>query len=142
MSNATGGDGAEAALVAVLDRFTDALARRDAAAAIALFAPDLDTILVGSATGEVARGPDAIRTLLEDLAAKVSVTFTWDWRVANTTGSVGWLLAEGRCHGTGIGMDVRVPYRASMVLERRGTEWLVRQYHGSEPSMTGQEPPA
>jgi ketosteroid isomerase-like protein len=124
--------------LAVLDRSTDAATRQDAAAATALFAPEPDTLLVGLAVGETARGIEAPRTFSE-AATRWSVVFTWDWRTASAAGDVGWLMAEGRCRGAFEGRAFDVPYRLSLVLQRRGGVWLIRQFHGSEPSTTGQE---
>jgi uncharacterized protein (TIGR02246 family) len=126
------------AVLAVLDRLTEALVRRDGAAAGALFAPDADTLLAGSGAGETARGADAVRALLEGITARWSTAFAWDWRTASAAGDVAWLMAEGTCSGTFDEQAFSVPYRLSMVLERRGGTWLVRQLHGSEPSTTGQ----
>jgi ketosteroid isomerase-like protein len=125
-------DPADAAL-SILDRFCDAFAERDADAALSLFAPGTDPVVVTSER-PLLRGFDELERFLRGYAEGDTV-YRWEWgrRDAVVAGTVAWLLAEGtEISERGDGED-RHPYRMTMVLELRGGRWVLRQVHGSSP---------
>lgn len=115
-----------------LGEFRAAVTERRLEGVLALFAPDADTTLIGSSTGEIARGPLEIRAFLERLLDRPQ-TIGWEWDDVSVSacGDVAWLWLEGA-----LALDGRSdrPYRITGVLERRQGRWLWTLFHGSEPS--------
>jgi ketosteroid isomerase-like protein len=94
--------------------------------ALAVLTPDV--VLMGSEAGELAKGLDEVRRLLEHLFSQpVSFRWTWKWREVSAAGPVAWVIAEATFGGTH-------PYRMTVVLEKRAGRWLWTQFHGSEPA--------
>jgi ketosteroid isomerase-like protein len=119
-------------ILLALGEFRIAIAERRLEGALALFAPDADTVVVGSSLGEVARGPLEIREFLEQLFSQPdTITWEWDYVSVSSSGDVAWLFLEGAVI---LGARGARPYRISGVLERRADRWLWTLFHGSEPS--------
>jgi uncharacterized protein (TIGR02246 family) len=97
------------------------------------FAPD--GVLVGSEIGEVARGRDAVRSMIAIFHAR-PIRYTWRWeridrRVENQQG---WLFAEGAAVAEAPdGTRTERPYRLSGVLVHEEGCWRWTLFHGSEP---------
>jgi uncharacterized protein (TIGR02246 family) len=128
----------EAALLEILERFCTGFAERDADGVIQLFAPDGDVIVVTSEEA-LLRGPDEVRAFLHRYAQGTTrYSWTWDRHDVSAAGAVGWLLAEGRETAAAQGREEKLPYRMSMVCEKRDGRWLLVQVHGSSPHV-GQE---
>lgn len=91
-------------------------------------------LLVGSETGEIARGRPAIAAFFQSLFAQ-PVTIGWDWASLETgaEGDVLWFFAEGHAVLDRAGQVDRVPYRLSGILVRRPGGLIWRQFHGAEP---------
>ena len=123
----------EAALIEVLDRFCSGFASRDAEAVFGLCVPDPDLVVVTSEE-PLLRGPAELRAFLDRyVAGPTTYSWQWDRHDVSMAGSLGWLLAEGTETAVTGEHVVRHPYRMTMVLERRASNWLVRQVHGSSP---------
>jgi ketosteroid isomerase-like protein len=118
-------------ILLALGEFRAAVRERRLEGALALFAPDADTTLIGSEVGEIARGPMEIRPFLEDLFDQPQ-TFSWEWDDVSisSSGDVAWLWTEGALVING---RSERPYRITGVLERREGRWLWSLFHGSEP---------
>jgi uncharacterized protein (TIGR02246 family) len=116
----------------VLGEFRAAVAQKRLEGVLTLFAPDADTVLMGSSVGEIARGPMEIRPFLESLFAQPD-TLSWEWDDVSVSacGDVAWLWTEAALVVNGRSDR---PYRISGVLERRGDRWLWSLFHGSEPN--------
>jgi ketosteroid isomerase-like protein len=115
-----------------LGEFRAAVSQRRLEGVLSLFAPDADATLIGSSTGEIARGPIEMRRVLEELfAGPQTVSWEWDDVSISAHGDVAWLWLEGA-----LVLDGRSDraYRISGVLERRSGRWLWSLFHGSEPS--------
>ena len=99
--------------------------------ALALFLPDADAVIIGSETGEIARGPIEMRPFLEQVIERPE-SISWEWDDVNVSarGDVAWLWLEGAYTLDGVSQG---PYRISGVLERRSGRWLWSVFHGSEP---------
>ena len=91
-------------------------------------------LLVGSETGEIARGRPAIAAFFQSLFAQ-PVTIGWDWASLETGAEedVLWFFAEGHAVLDRAGVVDRVPYRLSGILVRRPGGLIWRQFHGAEP---------
>lgn len=118
-----------------LERLSDLLAARDFA-----FVDEFDpssALLIGSEEGEVASTTAEMRSLLASVYA-LPVQIGWEWEevVADASGDVAWVYAEGRLAMAGdVGVEHK-PYRMSGVLQRTNGRWLWRLFHGSEPVRT------
>jgi ketosteroid isomerase-like protein len=114
-----------------LGEFRAAVSERRLEGALSLFAPDADATILGSSTGEIARGPIEMRPFLEQLfAGPQTISWEWDDVSISACGDVAWLWLEGA-----LALDGRSDraYRISGVLERRAGRWLWALFHGSEP---------
>jgi ketosteroid isomerase-like protein len=114
-----------------LGEFRAAVSERRLEGVLSLFAPDADVTILGSSTGEIARGPIEMRLFLEQLfAGPETISWEWDDVSISACGDVAWLWLEGA-----LALDGRSDraYRISGVLERRGGRWLWSLFHGSEP---------
>jgi ketosteroid isomerase-like protein len=119
-------------ILLVLGELRAAVSQRRIEGVLSLFAPDADATLIGSSTGEIARGPLELRPFLERLfASPRTIGWEWDDVSVSCSGDVAWLWLEGA-----LVLDGRSerPYRISGVLERRQGRWLWTLFHGSEPS--------
>jgi len=126
--------------MALLQKFSDACARRDTEGALELFAQDDDMLLVGSEAGKRSRGPEEIRAFFERLFSREKTySWSWEWRSVSVAGSVAWVMAEGVERVRGGGEEAKLPYRMSAVFERRAEGWALRLVHGSEPTVTYRE---
>ena len=116
-----------------LRRLNDLLGARDPA-----FADEFDpssALLIGSEDGEVASSRDQIISLLTRVyALPVRIGWEWDEVIADESGDVAWVYAEGRLAMTGDSGVERRPYRMTGVLKRSSDRWLWRLFHGSEPA--------
>jgi ketosteroid isomerase-like protein len=114
-----------------LGEFRAAVSERRLEGALSLFAPDADATILGSSTGEIARGPIEMRPFLEQLfAGPQTIAWEWDDVSISARDDVAWLWLEGA-----LALDGRSDraYRISGVLERRAGRWLWALFHGSEP---------
>ena len=99
------------------------------------FAPDGQALLIGSEAQEVASGSSELKAFFARIFAREE-TFSWDWshiEVSQSNG-VAWFYADGQVVITRGEESQRAPYRITGVLERIGSRWVWRQYHGSEPA--------
>jgi ketosteroid isomerase-like protein len=103
---------------------------RDPAAAFALWAEDDDVTLFGSEQGDTARGPAELRMHMEAIAgAKATIRFAWTDKRVHVEGDVAWVTATGT-----LSVDESVaPYQVACVLVRRGGDWRLHTFSGSEP---------
>jgi uncharacterized protein (TIGR02246 family) len=123
----------EAAMVGMLDSFCSAFQARDAEAAMQLFAPEPDVVVVTSEES-VLRGPDELQAFLRAYA-QGPTTYSWAWErlEVSTADAVAWLLAEGSETAATQAGEQQHPYRMTMVCEKRDEQWLLLQVHGSSP---------
>ena len=93
-----------------------------------------DALLVGSETGEIARGRDAIGALFAGIHAG-NYAVWWDFPLLESGGDERrvWFFGEGHVVlARETGSD-RLPYRLSAVLVPEGDDWRWELFHGSEP---------
>jgi uncharacterized protein YcbX len=116
-----------------LERFESLVAARDPAL-LSEFAEEADVRLVGSEVSEAATGPAEVEALVRRFfGLPVQIRWEWQRRDVSFVGDVAWLFAQGEAILSGDGIEQRVPYRMTGVLERRGGTWRWRHFHGSEP---------
>jgi ketosteroid isomerase-like protein len=100
-----------------------------------LFGPDADVVFIGSEADETAIGPVALQVRLKEIFSRPeSYSWEWKWRSVSAAESVAWVTADAAVLAKGGGRDLALPYRLTVVMERRGDRWLWMQYHGSEPA--------
>ena len=119
-------------ILLALGELRAAVSERRLEGALALFAPDADTVMIGSSPGEIARGPLEMRAFLEQVFdAEETIGWEWDDVSVSACGDVAWLWLHGALMFDGRSDR---PYRITGVLERRSGRWLWTLFHGSEPS--------
>jgi hypothetical protein len=128
-------------ILTLLERLNQGFARHDVQQILDLFAPDPQIVFIGSEADETAIGPTQLRTLLEGLFARPE-TYQWRWGQPHlgVTGHLAWLSTEAVLLIEGP-ERLQLPYRITLVLQRRGNAWLIVHYHGSEPAAVPQPAP-
>ena len=122
----------EAELIGVLNAFCDGFAQRDIEAVMSL---QFDSgVVVVTSEDPLLRGVGELTQFLEAYV-EGGTTYSWNWDryEVSAAGSVAWLLAEGTEVAETDGRQDRHPYRMTMIAERRGDAWVLRQIHGSSP---------
>ena len=118
----------------LLQRFDEALERRDLAAALDLC--EEGVVFIGSGKGEQAVGREAIVEMAMHLANGASET---EFHVTNATfdievhGDVALFTSFGIAHLRSAREIREGPYRLTGALVWRAGAWKLRAYHGSEP---------
>ena len=123
----------EAELIGVLEHFCSAFTDRDAEAVIHLFVDDGDVVVVTSEEPLLRGAAELMGFLNRYVTGPTTYSWEWDRHDVASAGSVAWLLAEGTETATYADHVERHPYRMTMVLERHGHHWLLRQVHASSP---------
>jgi ketosteroid isomerase-like protein len=124
----------EAEVFAVLERFRKTTSERDLEGVLQLFADDSDVFIMGSEATETALGPVEVKKFFERIFARpVAYHFEWKSRSVSHAQSVAWITIDASVRVLGKDVDRIGPYRITAILEKRGTEWLIVHYHGSEP---------
>jgi ketosteroid isomerase-like protein len=120
------------AFEALLDALTQ---RRDAEAAIAMYATDEDVAFWGSMVDEIAFGPEAVARILREITeSPTQLTAAWEPHRTHVEGDVGWVNAVGELRVDNAGQETRViPYRITAVFVRRDGGWRWHTFSGSEP---------
>lgn len=122
-------------VLAVLEAYSDTLAARDMAGMLALFADDADVVLFGSGADERRVGKEALRVQAErDWSQSEAMALKYQWSSVSAAGSVAWASTELTVSARINGDSVELPARFSVVLQRRGENWLIVQGHFSIPA--------
>lgn len=123
-------------IISQLTAFDACVRNADLAGAMALFVEDAEALLLGSETGELARGRPAITELLQTLfASPVRLGWVWDPPDVAVHGDVAWLCARGMLCVRQGSEETRRPYRITGVFVRLRHEWRWAHFHGSEPAL-------
>ncbi len=124
----------EAEVLAALDQFWEAYAKRDLAAVIALLAPDPDLIIFGTGIDEKSVGLREVLAHVErDWSQSEAVWIEFGWRSVSAAGDVAWVAADWVVHYRTNDADGSISGRLTVVFERRDGKWLVVHLHGSAP---------
>jgi len=123
--------GAERGVRLALIRLNGLLSRRDMGV-VEEFVDADDTLLIGAAAGEKARGRVALENHFRELFKRAE-TLSYSWREVQVSvnGTTAWLYAAGEAVLQGEGGEQRTPYSLTGVLELHGGVWLWRLFHGS-----------
>ena len=124
----------ESEIISVLHTFSDLVSKKEKQAVLRLFAPDADVVSIGSEARETAVGPDEIKSFLERVLSRpYSFSWKWEWTSVSAKDQVAWVAAKGSVVKSQDKTELVTPYRLSAVFEKRNDQWLIMQYHGSEP---------
>ena len=101
----------------------------------AQFAEDADIALIGSADFEVFLGVDGVDAYFA-LIREHNATSSWVWKDRRVwaVGDIAWAYADSDFSYTFDGTEHTMPYRLTMVCQRREGEWRIVLFHGSEPA--------
>lgn len=125
----------EAAVMNVMNQMTEAYAKRDLDALLALWAPDPDVVGIGTGGDEKRIGLAERKTQLErDFAQSEAISVELGWSLVSAAGSVAWVAADAIVHTKVSGQEISFPGRFTAVLEQRSGRWLLMQTHFSMPA--------
>jgi ketosteroid isomerase-like protein len=125
----------EAAVLAVLNKFGEAYAKRDVEGLLALVAPDPDVVMYGTGADEKRIGRAGIQAQAErDWAQTEAAALTTEWTSISATDPVAWVAADATFTVRAGGQALSFPTRVTLVLEHRGAQWLIVQGHFSFPA--------
>ena len=111
-----------------------AYGRLDADGVLAFYAPDPDTVVLGSGADESYVGPkQALTGLKRDFSQTRRVKVGLAKVRISAAGKAAWLAASCRFEAYVAGCTVEMAGRLTMVLEKRRGRWLIRQSHFSMP---------
>ena len=126
----------ETEVLAVVQRFMDAYAKRDKDQLMALFAPDPDLLLIGTGVDEKRFGQsEAEAQLNRDWAQSEYAFFEMVNYEVFGAGPVAWVVADMVANALSGGESLRFMVRQTMILERRDEAWLIVHIHTSIPSL-------
>lgn len=129
------------AILAVMERMSDAYFRRDMDALVAIVAPDPDVIMYGTGADEKNIGRDGIRHQAErDWSQTDEAAIELGWHLVSVakSGEVAWLAADAAFVLKVGGQEMSLPARLTATFEIRNGSWLMVQSHFSFPA-AGQE---
>lgn len=118
-----------------LDEWNKAIMSKDLAAALGVFDQHANVILAGSEENEIHRGNAAIKLFLESFFAK-PLTLSWDMRNAQVeqNKNTAWIFVDGSATvKQKNGSTATTPYRITVVMIKKGSEWKWRLFNGSVP---------
>jgi class 3 adenylate cyclase len=125
----------EAGVMATLNRFAEAMTKRDLDGVLGLFAPDSDLVLIGSGEDEKRIGLAGVRAQFErDWSQSDAASSEFGWISVSAAGSVAWVAADMTMHVIVSGQEMSYPGRLTAVLEHRGDRCLFVQIHWSLPA--------
>ena len=126
----------EKEVMAALQTFAEAWARRDTDAVLGLFGPDPDVVVIGSGRDEKRLGRAELREqLLRDWSQSEAVSVTFGWHLVSASGPVAWVAADMIVHARIAGKHVSFPGRLTGVFEKRRGQWRWMQSHFSLPAV-------
>jgi len=119
-----------------LESFSEASNRGDLDGVIAKFDDQPDILLVGSDKGEIFKGRAAMEVWLGKLYKSSGFSWQMDRVDISHNGNTAWAFVEGKMNVsnkvTGK-LRFSAPYRFSVVVVKKGNEWVLRLFHGSAP---------
>jgi ketosteroid isomerase-like protein len=125
----------ETEVLAVLNKMSEAYARRDTNGIRAVIAPDSDVVMFGTGADEKRIGVEEIQAQAErDWSQTEAASFQLDECAVSAAGSVAWVAADITFNVKAGGQELALPGRMTSVLEKRESHWLIVQAHFSFPA--------
>ena len=120
--------GTETAVKAVLDKVAEGYAKQDLDLVLSAFAPDPDVVMYGTGADEKRIGLAEIQVQSErDWSQTESADITYGWTSVSAAGSVAWVVSDASFNLKTDGQEMTLPVRITLVLEKRGEQWLIVQ---------------
>jgi ketosteroid isomerase-like protein len=127
------GDPTATEMIGVLEEFCSAFERRDPDAVMRLVTSDPALIVVTSEE-MILRGPAELAAFLHGYQqGPTTYSWTWDRHDVGTSGTTGWLLAQGWETEATAGRTERHPYRMTIAFRQHAKRWTPVLIHGSSP---------
>ena len=130
----------EAEVMAVINQLIEAYKKEDADGSLAIYATDPDMVTIGTGVDEKRIGMAERKAQLErDFAQIKEISVQIDWYSVSAAGSVAWVVSDVIARGKVGGKETSVPMRATFVLEKRNSKWLIVHSHVSVPASEQKE---
>jgi ketosteroid isomerase-like protein len=127
------------AVKATLDKIAQAYATRDLNLLRSTLAPDSDVIMYGTGADEKRVGPAEIELQAQrDWSQTDRSEVRYGWMSISAAGNVAWAATDATFELSAGGQALSLPARVTIVVEKRGDQWLMVQSHFSFPA-AGQE---
>lgn len=127
------------AVKGVLDKIAQAYASRDLDLLRSAVAPDPDVLMYGTGADEKRVGWAEIKLQAQrDWSQTDSAEVRYGWMSISAAGNVAWAATDATFELSAGGEVMSLPARITVVLEKRGDQWLMVQSHFSFPA-AGQE---
>ena len=125
----------ETAVRAVLDKVAEGYTKRDISLLLSAFAPDPDVVMYGTGADEKRIGLTEIQVQAErDWSQTEDAALTYKWISVSAAGSVAWAATDAAFQLKDDGQEMTLPVRITVVVEKRGEQWLIVQGHFSLPA--------
>lgn len=125
----------EANVTNTLNMFANAYGQRNMDSILALLLPDSDVVVTGTGVDEKRIGLSEIRLQIErDWSQSEAVSMKIVPHIVSKAGKVAWVTADLAFHVKAGGQETSIQARLTAVLEQRGKNWLIAQYHSSLPA--------
>jgi ketosteroid isomerase-like protein len=122
-------------VLAVLNKMSEAYARRDIDGIRAVVAPDPDVVMFGTGADEKRVGRAEIQAQAErDWSQTEATSFQLGEHAVSAAGMVAWAAADITFNVKAAGQELALPGRMTSVLEKRENHWLIVQAHFSFPA--------
>jgi len=130
----------EQAVTNVLKAWANSYAKRDLNGFLSAFVEDEDVVLIGTGADEMRVGPAQLEIQAKrDWAQTEAIAITFDHIAVSARGDVAWATTDGAFEAKVGGEQMRLPARATFVLEKRDNDWRVVQAHFSSPMVDQEE---
>lgn len=125
----------EADVTNALNKFANAYGQRNMDSLLALLSPDPDVVVTGTGIDEKRIGLSEIKLQVErDWSQSEAISMEIEPHLVSKAGKVAWVTADLVFHVKAGGQDTSIQARLTAVLEQRGKNWLIAQYHSSLPA--------
>ncbi len=125
----------EADVTNTLNKFANAYGQRNMDSLLALLLPDPDVTVIGTGIDEKRIGLSGIKLQVErDWSQSEAVSMEIEPPLVSKAGKVAWVTADLVFHVKASGQETSIQARLTAVLEQRGKNWLIAQYHSSLPA--------
>jgi uncharacterized protein (TIGR02246 family) len=128
-------------IAATLHKHDQAMNQQDLDAVMSLYAPEGNTVMLGTGPGENWVGKDEIRDAYTHFFQdydKGTLASDCFWKTGDVEGNTAWLTAMCKMGDSKKGKKREYGLNVSAVLEKQGSDWLIRSMHFS--NLTGPPP--
>jgi uncharacterized protein (TIGR02246 family) len=130
-----------AEIAATLQKHDNAMNQQDLDTVMSLYAPEGNTVMLGTGPGENWVGKNEIRDAYSHFFQdydKGTLSSDCFWKTGDVQGDTAWLTAMCKIVDSKRGKKREYGLNVSAVLEKHGSDWLIRSMHFS--NLTGPPP--